>query len=167
MELKLLNFEYDFDEKKFCNMMYSLDSKLPLDEKIVSLGNSLFREIACIVDKVYLTLPNVQKTKKDRRIDSDGISWGFSYGLKDEDDIDHEFVDLIGRIGSLWGIEEPKEKFTLFNRDTDSKRVLNLYDLILNLPNLTFSSSVELQKKQINYIRNMKEFNLNDYLKIK
>jgi hypothetical protein len=173
MELELLNFEYNFDEKKFYSMMYSFNSQLPnLNEKSVDIGNDIFRELGGIIDKVYLNTSNIQKIKKKRKINSDGISWGFSYTLDtyisdNENDSCSQVVGFIGKIGSLWFRDKPQEIFSILNTDTSSERVLNLYDLVINIPKLTFSDTAKLHKNQINYIRKMDAFNLNNYLNIK
>ncbi len=136
-----------------------------MNEGSIKIGNNIYRELERKIDKVYSELIGIEKSEKEKRITSNGISWRTCYMLENDGEI--PVAILSGLIDFQYFNKSPKENFFLINNDFDSKRILKLHDLIMDFSNLAFSETAKLHRNQMEYIRKMTSFNLEDYSKIK
>ena len=165
MELDSVLFDYDVGERRFFTLTYyfAVGYTGNSAEECSKVAQNEFKILEEMVDEKY---PADQFEKKESGEASNiEIKSGLRYSPTDPKRvIKNTYLNLNHFIGL--GPEGPTNwRIRLSVNYDNPDRMLELYDSVMKIPNLTFSESAESEMKKIDFLRKQ-PFNLEEYIAI-
>ena len=168
MNLSNLNFQYKIKDKKFpfisyeFNILPDVESK----EELIELAKSSLQDLERILDNKY-TRKGFKK-EEDGEVTSSKIELGYNYSNSSLISIFRKGLNLtqLRYVILINSKGEPRDlTLSLTNSDSNSARLLDVYDSVIMLPKLEISEDAQLQVDRINSLRS-ERFDVKEYLSL-
>ena len=156
MELSRIDFKYGVKSKEFSYMLYTFNMLPDVNqrEEVINLARSSLQNLESILDKNYAG--NEFKKEENGDITSSRIEFGYDYGN----------LTKLRYVISMNPPGEPRDlSLSLMNMDPDSKRLLEVYNSLLAIPNLEISNQAKVQVSRINSLIS-ERFDVKEYLSL-